>query len=73
MIKRGDRVKLTDPAAIGLNNSLHPGRFDWRDRRGVVQHISKNKQDAFVLWDGRRSLDPVPMASLEPEPAESIN
>ena len=70
MIKRRDRVKLTDRAAKGWNNSLHPGRFDWRDRRGVVQHIAKNKQDALVIWDGRCSLDPVPMASLESEPAE---
>jgi hypothetical protein len=59
----GDRVTLTKPGAASLNNNMHPGRVDWRGRCGVIGRISRSGE-AFVLWDGRRSLDPVPLRSL---------
>jgi hypothetical protein len=54
---------LTKRAAVSLNNNRHPGRVDWRGRRGVIGRISRSG-DAFVLWNGRRSLDPVPLRWL---------
>jgi hypothetical protein len=66
MIKRGDRVKLTAVAAA-FNNSK---RIDWTDRRGVVERITNSKAAAMVLWDGRKSLDGVPIRSIELELAE---
>ena len=65
MSKRGDRVKLTDRAAIGLNNTLHPGRFDWRDRRGVVENISKTDRMplCFGMAAARLTRCPWPASS----------
>ena len=54
MIKRGDRVKLTARVAAAFNNSKRTHKFDWTDRRGVVERITTNKAAAMVLWDGRR-------------------
>ena len=70
MIKRRDRVKLTARAAAAFNKNKHPGKFDWTDRRGVVERISANKATAIVLWDGRKSQDYLPIRSIETEPAE---
>jgi hypothetical protein len=67
MIKRGDRVKLTASVAAAFNNSK---RIDWTDRRGVVERITNSKAAAMVLSDGRKSLDGVPIRSIELELAE---
>lgn len=66
MIKRGDRVKLTARVAAAFNNNKRPGRFDWAERRGVIERISNNKVHAFVLWDGRKSPEEVPVDGIEP-------
>ena len=70
MIKRGDRVKLTARAAAAFNNNMRPGQFDWTDRCGVVERITANKANVIVLWDGRKSVDDVPIRSIELELAE---
>jgi len=69
MIKRGDRVKLTARVAAAFNNNRRPGKLDWTDRRGVVERITTNKANAVVLWDGRKSVDDVPIRSIELEPS----
>lgn len=66
MIKRGDRVKLTARVAAAFNNNKRPGKLDWTDRRGFVERISANRAYAIVLWDGRTSMDDVPIRSVEP-------
>ena len=71
MIKRGDRVKLTARVAAAFNGSRRARKFDWTDRRGVVERITANQAAAMVLWDGRKSADDVPIRSIELEPAES--
>ena len=71
MIKRGGRVKLAARVAAAFNNNRRPGKFDWTDRRGVVERITASKANAIVLWDGRKSVDDVPIRSIELEPAES--
>jgi hypothetical protein len=63
MIKRGDRVKLTARVAAAFNKAR---KFDWTDRRGVVERVTANKAAAMVLWDGRKSADDVPIRSIEP-------
>jgi len=68
MIKRLDRVKLTARAAAAFNNNKRPSMFDWTARRGVVERITANKANAVVLWDGRKSMDVVPIRSVELEP-----
>ena len=65
MIKRGDRVKLSARVAACFNNNRRPGKFDWTARRGVVDRISVNKVRAFVLWDGRKSPDELPINGIE--------
>ena len=69
MIKRGDRVKLIARVAAAFNGSNRTRKFDWTDRRGVVERITANKAAAMVLWDGRKSADDVPIRSIELEPA----
>ena len=66
MIKLGDRVKLTARVAAAFKKNKRPSKFDWTDRRGVVERISVNKANASVLWDGRKSTDYVPIRSVEP-------
>ena len=66
MIKRGDRVKLTARVAAAFNNNRRPGKIDWIDRRGVIARISANKVHAFVLWDGRKTPDELPINGIEP-------
>ena len=60
MINRGDRVKLIA--------RKRPSKLT--DRRGVVERITNSKAAAMVLWDGRKSLDGVPIRSIELELAE---
>jgi hypothetical protein len=69
IFKRGDRVKLTARGAAAFNNNRRPGKLDWTDRRGVVERITTNKANAVVLWDGRKSVDDVPIRSIELEPS----
>jgi hypothetical protein len=67
MIRRGDRVKVTARVAAAFNNNKRPGsKFDWADRRGVVERITTNKASAIVLWDGRKSVETMPIRSIEP-------
>ena len=68
MIKRLDRVKLTVLAAAVFNNNKRPSMFDWTARRGVVERVTANKANVVVLWDGRKSMDVVPIRSVELEP-----
>jgi hypothetical protein len=63
MIKRGDRIKLTARAAATFNNNKRRSKFDWTDWRGMVERITANKASAIVLWDGRKSVDDVPIRS----------
>ena len=68
IFKRGDRVKLTARVAAAFNNNRRPGKLDWTDRRGAVERITTNKANAVVLWDGRKSVDDVPIRSIELAP-----
>ena len=68
MIKRGDRVKLIARVAAAFNGSNRARKFDWTDRRGVVERITTNKANAVVLWDGRKSTEVVPIRGVELEP-----
>ena len=69
-MKQGDRVKLTARVAAAFSKNTCPRKFDWINRRGVVERITNNKANAVVLWDGRKTVEPVPIRSIEPEPAE---
>jgi hypothetical protein len=63
MLKLNDRVML---------NRRHAADFtrrscgtDWVKRRGVVKRISGNRENIFVLWDDRTSLDQWPAAAIQ--------
>jgi hypothetical protein len=58
----GDRVKLTDYAAKGLNSRATHG-LDWGAREGTVRFMGRT--GVSVLWDGRKSLDAHPRHALE--------
>jgi hypothetical protein len=46
--------------------------FDWTARRGVVERVTANKANVVVLWDGRKSMDVVPIRSVELEPGPGL-
>ena len=62
MIRRGDKVKLIA--------RKRPSKLT--ARRGVVERITANKANAVVLWDGRKSMDVVPIRSVELEPGAGL-
>ena len=64
LIKQGDKVKLTARAAATFN-SRRGGKSVWTDRRGVVLRIATNKANAVVLWDGRMSMEYLPIRAIE--------
>jgi hypothetical protein len=59
----GDRVKLTDCAAKGMNARMRKGHLDWSARRGTVKSIVRT--GVRVLWDGRKHFDYVQPPALE--------
>jgi hypothetical protein len=59
----GDRGKLNERGMrLGARHSW--AKIDWLNRRGTVLHITKHSE-AHVQWDGRKSVDVLPMVILE--------
>jgi hypothetical protein len=59
----GDRVKLNERGMrLGAQRSWT--KIDWPNRRGTVRHITKHSE-AHVQWDGRKSVDVLPVVTLE--------
>ena len=62
LFKMGDRVRLTER---GLRLATRRwAKLDWPNRRGRIVHLTR-RGEAYVLWDGRKSMDAVPFAILE--------
>ena len=65
-LRLGDRVKLTDRyAAVLMRHWKGPRtrQLDWRERRGVIARM--NFADVFVKWDGRNTVDSLPIKAVE--------
>ena len=63
LFKMGDRVRLTER---GLRLETRCAGPSWTGRTGVAGlFISPGASEAYVLWDGRKSIDVVPFAILE--------
>ena len=58
---RGERVKLREPYARAL--MLGRRQIDWLKRRGTVVYC--NPTVVHVRWDGRRSVDNLPIKGVE--------
>jgi hypothetical protein len=67
MIKRGDRVKLTEHGAhvSAQQYRRRAQRVDWFARRGVAVRVGKLY--AYILWDGRKSIDYQALNLVEPD------
>jgi hypothetical protein len=65
LFKVGDRVRLTQKGLGGYSRN----GVEWIERRGTVCRSTK-REEADVLWDGRRSTEVVPYSFLE-KPAPS--
>jgi hypothetical protein len=50
-----------------MNAYYGRGVVDWRKRRGTLHHVRLNKVEAVVFWDGRSSIEVVPIKYLELE------
>jgi hypothetical protein len=68
LFKVGDRVRLTQKGLGGYSRHARNG-VEWIERRGTVCRSTK-REEAYVLWDGRRSTEVVPYSFLE-KPAPS--
>jgi hypothetical protein len=67
MIKPGDRVKLTEHGAQvwAQHYRRRAHRVDWFARRGVAMRVGKLY--AYILWDGRKSIDYHAVNLIEPD------
>ena len=63
LFKMGDRVRLTQKGLGGYSRHARNG-VEWIERRGTVCRSTK-REEAYVLWDGRRSTEVVPYSFLE--------
>ena len=63
LFKTGDRVRLTQKGLGGYSRHARNG-VEWIERRGTVCRSTK-REEAYVLWDGRRSTEVVPYSFLE--------
>jgi hypothetical protein len=61
LFEHGDMVKLTDRFAAALVAGKHV--VDWTARRGVVYR--SNDHEVFVIWQGRRTAEPLPVKAVE--------
>ena len=69
-MKSGDRVKLSQRGIKACRKS-RGGPSIPLDRRGTVHYA--NNYSASVLWDGRSSLDKIPIEAIELEPTAGEN
>jgi hypothetical protein len=71
LFKIGDSVRLTE-RGLRLATRSRWAKLDWPNRRGRIVHLTR-RCEAYVLWDGRKSIEVVPIAILEtltgPRPA----
>jgi hypothetical protein len=64
MVEIGDRVRLSGRVArVMMRRRLRSGP-DWLRRRGVVATRAQFLDTVGVVWDGRQTVDPWPMAAL---------
>ena len=63
LFKMGDRVRLTQKGLGGYSRRARNG-VEWIERCGTVCRSTK-REEAYVLWDGRRSTEVVPYSLLE--------
>ena len=62
LFKMGDRVRLTER---GLRLATRRwARLDWPNRRGRIVHLTR-RSEAYVLWDGRKSIPAAARFSLD--------
>jgi hypothetical protein len=60
---RGARVRLSEKYALALMRR-QKNRINWVARRGVVIRCSK-KGEVYIVWDGCRSADAVPLRAVD--------
>ena len=62
LFKMGDRVRLTE-LGLRLATRSRWTKLDWPNRLGRIVHLTR-RSEAYVLWDGRKSIEVVPFAIL---------
>lgn len=58
----GQQVQLKRPYAKAIMGK-RPNPMNWLDRRGIVDHTKGPW--VYVKWDGRKSLEQVPIEAVE--------
>jgi hypothetical protein len=67
-------VKLNDKGVRAYMGTGGAGKYcrprpDWQSRTGTIAKYSRNRSLAYVVWDGTRYFDPVPVDLIEPAPS----
>jgi hypothetical protein len=64
-----DQIKLNDKgvrAYRSTGGAQYRAKPEWRGRTGKVVKYSRDRSVAYVIWDGNRTFDRVPVNLLEP-------
>jgi hypothetical protein len=65
-----DLIKLNEKGVRAYKASggaiCRPKQREWRNRIGKVAKYSRDRSLAYVIWDGTRSFDRVPIYLIEP-------
>jgi hypothetical protein len=67
-----DQIKLNDKgvrAYMSAGGAVYRHKAEWSKRTGKVAKYSRDRSHAYVMWDGTRSFDRVPVNLLEPASA----
>jgi hypothetical protein len=62
-MKPGDRVRLSERGVRAIKKAQRRGLKYPLARCGTVQFC--NDHNAMIIWDGRTSLDQIPIAAVE--------
>jgi hypothetical protein len=63
-----DLIKLTQKGARAYNSTggaLYRAKMDWGKRTGKIVKYNRGRSLAYVVWDGNRTFDRVPVNLLE--------
>ena len=64
-----DLIKLNEKgvrAYKSTGGAVYRPKLDWSKRTGKVAKYSRDRSLAYVMWDGTRTFDRIPVHLIEP-------
>jgi hypothetical protein len=56
---KGDRVKLSADGLAKLSQPRNPNAAYFPEKRGKIEQVTRSGTGFYVLWDGKRAIDPL--------------